>query len=67
MESTFKIGDKVNAIARGCGNPFEAVNGLTVVHVKRITGSIAPYYRILAQDGGRSVEGAECFFERSVA
>jgi len=74
ITQTFKIGDKVAAIALlgGFPTPRPRVDGLTVTRVTFVSPAyperhtaIAPYWRIQAEkDTGdcRLVEGAERFF-----
>lgn len=63
-KSIFTVGQKVNALAlpNAIPTPREAILGLTVTKITKIQG-YSNYYRIVAEDGFRLVEGAEWFFE----
>ncbi len=71
MESIFRVGDRVKALAcpNGFPKPTTEVSGLVVRDVRLIESShIAPYYRVAAYAINypapvEMVEGAERFFE----
>jgi len=61
----FQVGDRVTAIGfTDCfGRRVQPTTGLTVERVTKLDSpSMATYFRVLARDGFRCVEGAERFF-----